>query len=341
MPALPSSSALAVPEAREIGSSASPLCYSAQLSQGGVAVNPESATRPPCRWHSPPAQRSRFRPVHLGLHAAAARPGPVVRRGRGSREWARGAVREADAGAGMDADSGAAGGGGALPPAVAKLEALQAKAGQRLQAALDASTPHIAGRWAGWGALVLLYLLRVTLLRGFYIVTYGLGIYNLNLVLGFLSPQIDPETEGPELPTKSDQEFKPFVRRLPEFKFWCAAPHFYLIAISKPVFISLTTERGADLTSPSPSRQVVLPEVLPDWAGHDAVPRVRRARLLAHPAALLHRAAVHHDEAPDQAHDQVQVRAVVRGQEGGPPPPPSSYPFCSPSPAFAFRPRMA
>ena len=51
--------------------------------------------------------------------------------------------------------------------------------------------------------------------------TYGLGIYNLNLLLGFLTPQFDPESEGPELPTKSDQEFRPFVRRLPEFKFWC------------------------------------------------------------------------------------------------------------------------
>ena len=31
---------------------------------------------------------------------------------------------------------------------------------------------------------------------------------------------MDPESDGPALPTKSDQEFKPFVRRLPEFKFW-------------------------------------------------------------------------------------------------------------------------
>lgn len=48
-----------------------------------------------------------------------------------------------------------------------------------------------------------------------------MGIYNLNLVLGFITPQFDPEQEaGPELPTKADEEFRPFVRRLPEFKFW-------------------------------------------------------------------------------------------------------------------------
>jgi hypothetical protein len=98
------------------------------------------------------------------------------------------------------------------------------KLGQRYQTLLDKSTPMITGRWLLWLAVVGVYALRVTLLRGFYIVTYGLGIYNLNLLLGFITPQSDPENDGPELPTQSDQEFKPFVRRLPEFKFWCV--HF-------------------------------------------------------------------------------------------------------------------
>lgn len=31
---------------------------------------------------------------------------------------------------------------------------------------------------------------------GWYIITYGLGIYVLNLLIGFLSPQMDPEQEG-------------------------------------------------------------------------------------------------------------------------------------------------
>ncbi len=93
---------------------------------------------------------------------------------------------------------------------------------QRLQHYLDKSSPHVSARWGALAGVMLLYALRVFLIKGFYIVTYGLGIYNLNLLLGFLTPQFDPESEGPELPTKSDQEFRPFVRRLPEFKFWCA-----------------------------------------------------------------------------------------------------------------------
>eukprot|EP00879_Flechtneria_rotunda_P005227 GHRR01005511.1.p1 GENE.GHRR01005511.1~~GHRR01005511.1.p1 ORF type:complete len:188 (+),score=33.16 GHRR01005511.1:270-833(+) len=92
---------------------------------------------------------------------------------------------------------------------------------QQLQIFLDRCAPLILPRWIAWGVFLCLYALRVWLLKGFYIVTYGLGIYNLNLLLGFITPQTDPELEdGPQLPTKSDQEFKPFVRRLPEFKFW-------------------------------------------------------------------------------------------------------------------------
>ena len=61
---------------------------------------------------------------------------------------------------------------------------------------------------------------------------YTLGIYLLNIFLAFLSPKFDPSLEQDEgmedgtaggLPTKQDEEFRPFVRRLPEFKFWYAA----------------------------------------------------------------------------------------------------------------------
>eukprot|EP00976_Prorocentrum_cordatum_P100332 1192189-Prorocentrum_minimum.AAC.2 len=90
----------------------------------------------------------------------------------------------------------------------------------RFQHFLDKVTPHTLPRWMGFLVVVILYGVRVAYLKGFYIVTYGLGIYLLNRLIGFLSPMVDPEMEGPGLPTSSDQEFKPFVRRLPEFKFW-------------------------------------------------------------------------------------------------------------------------
>jgi Rer1 family len=64
-------------------------------------------------------------------------------------------------------------------------------------------------------------------------VAYSLGIYLLNLFLAFLQPKFDPSNEAIDnemedgsaggLPTKQDEEFRPFIRRLPEFKFWYSA----------------------------------------------------------------------------------------------------------------------
>lgn len=112
--------------------------------------------------------------------------------------------------------------GGGASPAAASLD--QWRQFSRLfQFYLDKTTPHAVYRWSGTAALMFLYVLRVYYVQGFYIVSYGLGIYILNLLIGFLSPLVDPELEpsdGPLLPTKGSDEFKPFIRRLPEFKFW-------------------------------------------------------------------------------------------------------------------------
>lgn len=113
--------------------------------------------------------------------------------------------------------------GGDGPSPAAALDQKRHELSKLFQYYLDKSTPHATYRWSGTFGLVLLYALRVYYVQGFYIVTYGLGIYLLNLLIGFLSPLVDPEvepSEGPSLPTKGSDEFKPFIRRLPEFKFW-------------------------------------------------------------------------------------------------------------------------
>lgn len=107
---------------------------------------------------------------------------------------------------------------------------------QRYQKFLDDTVPHLAARWIATLVLLILYLVRVFYLQGWYIITYALGIYHLNLFIAFLSPRIDPaledalEEDGPALPTRSDEEFRPFIRRLPEFKFWLGATKAVLIA---------------------------------------------------------------------------------------------------------------
>ncbi|KAI5946754.1 Protein RER1 [Manis javanica] len=107
--------------------------------------------------------------------------------------------------------------------------------GQVYQCWLDRSTPYTAVRWAATLGLSFVYLIRVYLLQGWYIVTYALGIYHLNLFIAFLSPKVDPSLmedsdDGPSLPTKQNEEFRPFIRRLPEFKFWHAATKGVLVA---------------------------------------------------------------------------------------------------------------
>ncbi|CAG9114286.1 unnamed protein product [Plutella xylostella] len=98
---------------------------------------------------------------------------------------------------------------------------------QIYQSALDRWTPHTKGRWVASVVLLLVFLLRVFAKQGWYIVTYALGIYHLNLFIAFLTPKIDPamdfdaeDDSGPALPTRASEEFRPFIRRLPEFKFW-------------------------------------------------------------------------------------------------------------------------
>lgn len=107
---------------------------------------------------------------------------------------------------------------------------------RKFQHYLDKSTPHASWRWLGSCCVALIYCLRVYYLQGFYIVTYGLGIYLLNLLIGFLSPQVDPESEGPTLPSKGSDEFKPFIRRLPEFKFWYAFTKAFCVAFLMTFF---------------------------------------------------------------------------------------------------------
>lgn len=66
---------------------------------------------------------------------------------------------------------------------------------QQYQLLLDKLTPHPLQRWIGLAIFVLIYALRVFTLSGFYIVTYALGIFLLNLLISFLSPSLDPALE--------------------------------------------------------------------------------------------------------------------------------------------------
>ncbi|KAG8390908.1 hypothetical protein BUALT_Bualt01G0132400 [Buddleja alternifolia] len=119
-------------------------------------------------------------------------------------------------------------------PSTSVVTQLSHSAWQRYQHLLDKSTPLVLYRWMFLAGIGLVYALRVYFVQGFYIITYGLGIYILQLLIAFLSPQVDPEIQdvidGPALPTRGSDEFRPFVRRLPEFKFWHSLTKAFCIA---------------------------------------------------------------------------------------------------------------
>lgn len=113
------------------------------------------------------------------------------------------------------------------------------------QKLLDDVNPYSRTRWVFMVVTLLGYLVRTYLIQGWYIVTYALGIYLLNLLIAFLTPKIDPaiaQFEDDEdgdlntLPTKANEEFKPFIRRLPEFKFWYQAQRAVVFAIFATFF---------------------------------------------------------------------------------------------------------
>ncbi|ORX82314.1 retrieval of early ER protein Rer1 [Basidiobolus meristosporus CBS 931.73] len=121
---------------------------------------------------------------------------------------------------------------------------------QKYQALLDSTTPFVIQRWGAFTALLLVFVLRILIAQGWYIICYALGIYLLNLFLAFLTPRFDPALEeeieleddadeGPSLPTTAEEEFRPFVRRLPEFKFWYSATRATLIALFCSLFTAL------------------------------------------------------------------------------------------------------
>jgi hypothetical protein len=79
-----------------------------------------------------------------------------------------------------------------LPPTAASRFPGPPAPRRRYQHALDQTVIHVVPRWLGLAGLLALYALRVYYAKGWYIVTYGLGISLLNQFIGFISPQVRP-----------------------------------------------------------------------------------------------------------------------------------------------------
>mmetsp|Transcript_97070 Transcript_97070/g.259346 ORF Transcript_97070/g.259346 Transcript_97070/m.259346 type:complete len:290 (+) Transcript_97070:88-957(+) len=105
---------------------------------------------------------------------------------------------------------------------------------------LDKTVLYLKTRWIAFAVAISLFCARVILMRGWYVVAYGLFVYLLKLFVAFISPARDPVFEE-VCQDGSDEEdtFRPFVRRLPEFEFWTASMRAVLIALLLSMFRAL------------------------------------------------------------------------------------------------------
>lgn len=202
----------------------------------------------------------------------------------------------------------------AAPAAVQTAERYAHQLRQRYQLVLDRATLFPAQRWGLTTGVLLVFILRVLICEGWwYLVCYALFIFLLSRFLLFLTPKFDPsfdedqevddlEAGGREPPSAQqasskglmngmfepaspEDEFRPFVRRLPEFT---------VCSPSNPC---------------GQSRALAYHSLRPVLAigdsGHTAfswrliLRNFRRPCLLADPASLLHHTTGPHHAPPD------------------------------------------
>lgn len=111
---------------------------------------------------------------------------------------------------------------------------------QVYQSCQDRSSFYIRSRWLVFAVLMSLYVVRVAVIGGFYVVSYALAIYLLNLLIGFLAPARsdleNEEDDNPILPTSEGDEFRPLIRKVPEFKFWFSSTLATVFALTSTLF---------------------------------------------------------------------------------------------------------
>ena len=98
-----------------------------------------------------------------------------------------------------------------------------------------------AQRWGVVAFLAVFYFIRVFRTKGYYALTYCIGIHFLNSFIGFISPLDDPEEDqlnsgDSYLPQKNNEEFRPFQRKVKEYSFWSMMFWTFLIAIPMTFF---------------------------------------------------------------------------------------------------------
>ncbi|KAM0688139.1 retention in endoplasmic reticulum protein 1 [Conglomerata obtusa] len=102
---------------------------------------------------------------------------------------------------------------------------------------LDRITPYKRERWIVFFILFVAFFMRILIIQRFFLICYCLSIYLLHTLIEFLTPKEENIPDPFEnfdddvyIPQSIDDEFRPFIRRLPEFNFWLLS--FKLVGFS-------------------------------------------------------------------------------------------------------------
>ena len=114
---------------------------------------------------------------------------------------------------------------------------------RRLQIFLDKISFYPGRRWAAFGVALSIFLLRIYIKQGYAALAYVLGLYILQKVMLYLTPaempnigeETDIDMETFVLPTRENDEYKGFNRKLREMDFWKSL----MTATSIVAFLSL------------------------------------------------------------------------------------------------------
>ena len=97
----------------------------------------------------------------------------------------------------------------------------KADAALKLESVILRIKPYLWQRWVFFAIISLSFTIRMFVTHRYYYAGYIAGLYILQAFILFLSPKHDPDLYGSDvLPTATDGDYKPFVRKLPEFTFW-------------------------------------------------------------------------------------------------------------------------
>ena len=108
-----------------------------------------------------------------------------------------------------------------VPTTQEKIVIKKAEISMQVESIILQLKPYLLYRWIGFFLISTIFLIRMFSTSRYYYAGYISGLYVIQCFVLFLSPKLDPDLFGNDvLPSIQDGDYKPFIRKMPEFVFW-------------------------------------------------------------------------------------------------------------------------